>query len=187
MSSKYTIKDQNAAYYLTLTIAGWIDIFTRKLYRDIILESLKFCQHEKGLELYGYVFMSNHIHLIARAREGHSLSDIMRDFKKYTSKHMIMSIKNEPESRREWMLSIFGLAGRTNSNNKDFQVWKQDNHAVELYSNDFIIEKLDYLHNNPVRAGIVEKPEDYLVSSARNYADLEGLLEIVCLTRPMNR
>lgn len=85
------------------------------------------------------------------------------------------------------MLSIFSLAGNSNSNNKDFQVWRQDNHAIELHTNDFIIEKLDYIHNNPVRAGIVEKPEDYLVSSARNYADLEGLLEIVRLTRMLNK
>lgn len=118
MSTKYTIKEQNASYYLTMTIVGWIDIFTRKLYRDIIIDSLKYCQHEKGLEIYGFVIMSNHIHLIARASEGHSLSDVLRDFKKFTSKQMILAIKNEPESRKEWMLGIFGPAGRTNSNIK---------------------------------------------------------------------
>ena len=186
MSSKYTIKDQNAPHFLTMTIVGWIDIFTRKMYRDIVIDSLSYCQKEKDLEIYGYVIMSNHIHLIAEAGDGSSLSDVIRDFKKYTSKQMIIAIQNEPESRRDWMLSIFGLAGKSNSNNKDFQVWKQDNHAVQLYSNEFIIEKLDYMHNNPVRAGIVGKPEDYLLSSARNYADLEGLLEIVRLTRLIN-
>ena len=186
MSSKYQIKDQNAAHYLTMTIIGWIDIFTRKNYRDIVLDSLIYCQKEKGLDIYGYVIMSNHLHLIARAKDGFSLSDIIRDFKKYTSKQLILAIQNEPESRREWMLGIFAMAGKTDSNNKEFKVWKQDNHAIEVYSNEFIVEKLDYLHNNPVRAGIVEKPEDYLYSSARNYADMEGLLEIVRLTRPVN-
>jgi putative transposase len=186
MSSRYAIKDQNAAYYLTITIVGWVDIFTRKPYRDSVVESLKYCQKEKGLELYGFVIMSNHIHLIARASDGYALSDILRDLKKYTPKQIINTIQNEPESRREWMPGIFGHAGKSNSNNKDYQVWKQDNHAVELYSNSFITEKLDYLHNNPVRAGIVEKPEDYLYSSARNYAELEGLLEIVRLTRMIN-
>ena len=186
MSSKYTIKDQNAAYFLTLTIVGWIDVFTRKIYRDIVIESLKYCQKEKGLEIYAFVIMSNHLHLIVNAKEGYSLSDIMRDFKKYTSKQIIMACHDNTESRREWMLSIFGLAGKTNSNNKYFQVWKQDNHALELYSNKFIIEKLDYIHNNPVRSGIVVKPEDYLYSSARIYADMEGVINIVCLTRPLN-
>ncbi len=187
MSTKYRIKDQNAAHYLTMTIIGWIDIFTRKTYRDIVIDSLKYCQKEKGLEIYGYVLMSNHLHLMVRTEDGFSLSDVIRDFKKFTSKQMIIAIQNEPESRREWMLSIFGLAGRSNSNNKDFQVWKQDNHAVELYSNQFIIEKLDYMHNNPVRAGIVERPEDYLYSSARNYADMAGLLEVIQLTRLVNK
>jgi len=187
MSSKYKIKDQNAAHYLTMTIVGWIDIFTRKIYRDIVINSLRYCQKEKGLEIYGYVLMSNHIHLIARASDGFLLSDVIRDLKKYTSKQLVIAIQNEPESRKEWMLSIFGLAGKSNSNNKDFQVWKQDNHAVELYSNLFIIEKLDYIHNNPVRAGIVENPEDYLYSSARNYADLNGILEVIHLTRMVNK
>lgn len=80
MSSRYVIKDQNAAHYLTITIVGWIDIFTRKMYRDIVIGSLKYCQHEKGFEIYGFVIMSDHIHLIAKATDGFSLSDIMRDF-----------------------------------------------------------------------------------------------------------
>ncbi len=67
MSSKYIIKDQNAAHFLTITIVSWVDIFTKKIYRDIIIDSLKYCQKEKGLEIYGYVIMSNHIHLIVRA------------------------------------------------------------------------------------------------------------------------
>jgi putative transposase len=187
VSTKYTIKDKNAAHYLTMTIVGWVDIFTRKIYRDIVIDSLKYCQKEKGLELYGYIIMSNHIHLIARAGEGFSLSAIIRDFKKHTCRQIINAIEKETESRREWMLGIFGLAGKSNSNNKEFQVWKQDNHAVELYSNYVIIKKLDYLHNNPARAGLVNKPEDYKYSSACNYADMEGLLEIICLTRVLNK
>ncbi|MBK6962549.1 MAG: transposase [Bacteroidales bacterium] len=187
MSTKYKIKDQNAAHFVTMTIVGWIDIFTRKIYREIVLDSFKYCQKEKGLEIFGYVIMSNHIHLIARAKEKNSLSDVLRDFKKFTSKQMILAIQEEPESRREWMLKLFAVAGKSNSNNKDFQIWQQDNHAVVLYSNGFIIEKLDYIHNNPVRSGIVENPKDYLFSSARNYEDLEGLLEVIRLTRPLNR
>jgi putative transposase len=181
MSSKYRIKDQNAAYYLTMTIVEWVDIFTRRIYNEIVIDSLKYCQKEKGLEIFGYVIMTNHIHLIARARDGYSLSDIIRDFKKHTSKQIICAIKEEPDSRREWMLSIFDLAGKTNSNNKFYQVWKQDSHAVELYSHNFLIQKLNYIHNNPVRAGLVEKPEAYVFSSARNYAELEGPLEVFCL------
>lgn len=85
------------------------------------------------------------------------------------------------------MLGVFGLAGKSNTNNKEFNVWKQDNHAVVLYCNYVLTEKLDYLYNNPVRAGIVEKQEDYLCSVTRNYADLDGFLEIIRLTSVLNQ
>jgi putative transposase len=186
MSTKYTVKDQNALYFLTFTIVGLVDVFSRKVYRDIMIASLKYCQKNKGLELFAYVIMSNHVHLIARADEGYLLSDILRDMKKHKSKEIIFAIENEDESRREWMLSIFGLAGKTNSSNKDFQVWQHDNHAVELYTSKFMIEKLDYLHNNPVRSGMVDKAEDYIYSSARRYMDIEGMIDIICLSRPLN-
>ena len=188
MSSKYRIVDEQAAYYLTFTIVGWVDVFSRQLYRDIIIRSLKYCQENKGIVVYAYVIMSNHVHVIVSAEEGYDLSAIIRDFKKFTSKEILFTIQNESESRREWMLNLFSFAGSNNKNNKDFQVWQSGNHAVELFSNSFIIEKLDYVHNNPVRAAIVLQPQDYIYSSARNYMDYEEtLLDVVCLTRPLER
>ena len=97
-----------------------MDVFTRRDYKDIVVESLKFCQKEKGLLLFAWVIMSDHVHLIAEAAEGCKLQDIIRDLKNYTSKQIIKSIKEHPgESRREWMLRIFRDAGAANSNNKD--------------------------------------------------------------------
>lgn len=82
--SKYKIHNQKGLYFLTLTTVGWIDIFTRAIYRDILVESLNYCIKEKGLVVYGYVIMSNHIHLIAQSEsETQSLSDIIRDFKSF--------------------------------------------------------------------------------------------------------
>jgi len=86
MTQGYTIKDQEAAHYLTLQIVQWADLFTRKIYRDIIIDSLKYCQKNKGLEIYAYVIMSNHIHLLAKDENG-NLSAILRDFKKYPDIH----------------------------------------------------------------------------------------------------
>ena len=184
MSTGYQIKDQEALHYLTLQIVDWIDIFTRKVYRDIVLESISYCQHHKGLQVFGYVIMSNHVHLICNSPEG-KLSDTVRDLKKYTSKKIIEAIKTGNESRREWMLDRFGFLGRKNSRNQDFQVWTHENHSIVLYTNPFISEKLNYLHNNPVRAGIVERPEEYIYSSAKNYADMPAMLEIIKLTLPL--
>ena len=90
----YIIKDQNASHFLTFTVCGWIDLFTRKLYKDILVDSFKYCQKEKGLILNAYVIMSNHLHLIAMAAEGFSLSDIIRDFKKFTHHKMIQIIES---------------------------------------------------------------------------------------------
>lgn len=177
-TTSYRIGDQNELHYLTFSTVGWVDIFTRKRYKDIVVDSLRYCQLSKGLELYSWVLMSNHIHLIARAKEGCRLSDILRDFKKHTSKQVIKAIQEERESRREWLLSEMLKAGQANSKNSKYQLWRNDNHPIALYSNEVINQKLDYIHSNPVAEGIVEKAEDCLYSSARNYAGQEGLLVV---------
>ena len=180
MSLKYRITDQQGINFLTCTTVGWIDIFTRPVYKDIIIDSLKFCREKKGLLLHGFVLMPNHLHLIASAQSGHYLSDILRDFKKYTSveiKKYLNDYQN-PESRREWMNSIFGLAGKDNPANKEFQLWKHDNHPIALYSIEIIKQKLEYIHLNPVRSCFVAVPEHWLYSSATNYAGLESIMEI---------
>ena len=113
--------------------------------------------------------MSNHIHLIISRNKKETLSEIVRDFKKFTSSQIIKSIQEEPESRRNWLLWIFGSAGKRNPNNKSFQVWQQESHPEELFTHEFMMQKLDYLHQNPVRANIVFKAEDYKYSSAAAY------------------
>jgi len=145
----------------------------------MLLDSLRYCQKEKGLIIFAWCIMSNHIHLII-ASDGHNkLSGIIRDFKKFTASQIIKAIQLERgESRRSWMLRIFEQAGKQNSNNVNYQFWRQDNHPIELQSNRFMDQKLDYLHLNPVQAGTVEMPEDYIYSSAKDYAGKKGLLDI---------
>ncbi len=168
-SDGYKIRNKEGVYFITIAVVEWVDVFTRKEYRDIVKESLKHCQEVKGLVLFSWCLMSNHIHFIAKAKE-ENLSDILRDFKKYTSKAIVKAIsENKKESRRDWMLSIFKKAGEQNSRNTNYQFWRQDNHPIELYSELFMQQRLDYIHNNPVEAGIVSKPEDYLYSSAIDY------------------
>jgi REP element-mobilizing transposase RayT len=178
MPTGYQIKNQSAAYYLTFQIVFWIDFFSYKKYRDVIIESLKFCQQDKGLEIFAWVIMSNHIHLLARSNED-NLSGTIRDFKKYTSKALIELISTSGDSRKEWMLRLFRHAAKRQNKTGNFQVWTHENHAIEVYGNSFIQSKVDYIHNNPVRAGIVGRAEDYKYSSACAYADQEGLLEII--------
>ncbi|MDQ2753420.1 MAG: transposase [Bacteroidota bacterium] len=141
-------------------------------------DSFNYCRKKKGLELYGYVIMTNHIHLIARAKEPSRLSDIVRDFKKFTANQLLPLLQLPQESRSDWMMKRFEFAAREHQRNSVFQLWTHENHAIELFTPDVTQQKLDYIHNNPVRAGIVEKPEEYLYSSARNYAGLRNVAEI---------
>lgn len=174
----YKIQDQSHCYFLTLTVVNWIDVFSRKNYRDIIIDSLDYCQKHKGLTIFGYVIMTNHTHLLARS-EHDNLSSILRDFKSFTSKEILKHINLETESRRDWMLSLFKGAAIHNERNASFQIWTHDNRAINIYSNKFLMQKLNYIHMNPVRAGFVAEPQEYLYSSATNYAGLPSLLDII--------
>ncbi|MCD8176776.1 MAG: transposase [Tannerellaceae bacterium] len=180
MSTGYKIDDQEALHYVTFQVVHWIDIFTRKEYRDIIIDSLNYCQQHKGLEVYGYVIMSNHIHLLLKSEVG-LISSTLRDLKSFTTKQMLQFMQTEQESRRKWMLNLFAFSATSHKRNRQYQIWIHENHAEEIYSLKFIRQKLDYIHNNPVRAGIVEHPEDFLYLSARNYSGLPAVLDIELL------
>ena len=177
MSEGYKIRDQTLPHFITVTVVDWIDVFTRKTYKDVVIESLDYCIQNKGMILFGYVIMSNHIHMIIQSQEA-TLSDLIRDFKKFTAKSILEKIQNSPESRREWMLERFKLATESHSRNKNYQLWQYGNHPEEVYSNKFMWSKLDYIHLNPVRAGIVEKASNYVYSSASAYVSDSGLLKI---------
>lgn len=125
--------------------------------------------------------MSNHIHILCKAIDGFILSDVMRDFKKFTSKKIIKTIIEEPESRREWLLEYFISACEPLKREQHYKVWQNGYHAEHIYSNAFIKQKIDYIHNNPVKEKIVTLPEDYCFSSARNYARLQNELDITLL------
>jgi len=179
MSTKYKFRDQQKLYFVTFAVVGWIDLFIRNEYKEIMLESWRHCQTKKGLEIYGWCIMTNHIHMIV-GTHGENLEGIMRDMKKHTSIALKNAIKKHPEeSRKEWILFLMEKAGKKNSQNIDFQLWQQDNHPIELYDDRILHQKLDYLHENPVVAGFVEKPEDYLYSSARSYFDQPCLIDII--------
>jgi REP element-mobilizing transposase RayT len=179
MSRKYKFHDPDGLYFITYSVVKWIDVFTRDEYREIILDSFRYCQKEKGLVIHAYVIMTNHLHLIISRRGKYLMENIMRDMKKFTSGTLINAIKNHPsESRKEWMIEIFREAGRKNSNNTVFQFWQQDNHPIELTSNKMMDQKLNYIHENPVKQGFVKKAEDYPWSSMSDYQGEAGLIDI---------
>jgi len=110
MSEKYKVRDNERAYFMTITVVDWVDVFAKENNRQVIIESLKFCQQSKDLEIFAWCLMSNHLHLIARANGRYTLPEIIRDFKKFTAKKIINLIMENHGGRREWMLQRFKSA-----------------------------------------------------------------------------
>ncbi len=179
MSSKYKVGDDAIPHFVTFTVVGWIDIFSREVYKEKILESLNYCIQHKGLTVHAWIIMTNHIHLIISSSKN-KIAEIVRDIKKYTSRQIIeLIIQNPQESRKEWILNIFSFVGKGNKSNKDYQFWQQDYHPIELNTNEKLIQRLVYLHENPVRSGLVWEAWHYKYSSAIDYYSNEkGLLKI---------
>ena len=177
-SENYLIRNQNAVHFITFTVIEWIDIFTRASYKLEMIKSLEYCQKHKGLRLFAFCLITNHLHLVCKVEEPNTLSAFVRDFKKYTAKKIIEKIWEEHESRRTWILEQLRFAGKIDKRITNYKFWQEGCHPIELTSNEMIDQRINYVHENPVRAMIVEKAEDYLMSSARNYASLESLLKV---------
>jgi REP element-mobilizing transposase RayT len=181
MSTKYKATTIGEVYFITITAVGWIDIFTRLRQKYVIIDALKHCQQKRGLEIYAYCLMPSHLHMLCKASEKESLAEVMRDFKKFTAKKIVQTVVEHPESRREWMLFYFRKACAHLKRNQTYKVWKTGYHAVHIYSDKFLRQKIRYIHQNPVVEKIVRLPEEYVFSSARNYAGLDYELEVIML------
>ncbi len=178
MSRNYKFHNKSGLYFVSFATVNWIDVFTRQVYFDVLAESITYCRKEKGMELYCYCFMPSHVHFIFRSAKEQP-SELLRDFKRHTSKKLIEAIENSPqESRKEWLLWMFERAGKKNATTSKHQFWQHHNKPIELWSEKVIKQKIDYIHNNPVESGFVTNTIDWKYSSARNYQDDNTVLEI---------
>ncbi len=177
MSEKYKFRDPEGIYFVTCTVVHWIDLFTRKEFKHLILDSLKFCQKEKGMIIYGWVLMPSHLHMIIGS-EGKDLSGIIRDFKKHTAREIVKECGKINESRKTWLLRAFRQSADSLKRISKNKVWQDGNHPIHLDRTSLMEEKLDYIHQNPVEAEIVDEPEYYWYSSARDYSGGSGLLKV---------
>ena len=188
MSRKYKFYDQSKLYFVSYATVGWVDVFVRQQYCEVVLQSLQYCIDNKGLEVYAWCIMSSHVHLIIGSK-GDKLEDIMRDHKRHCSETLRKSInENIQESRKEWMMQLFEHAGKENGNNRGFQFWQQNNQPIGLITADMLYDRLNYLHMNSVAARFVSNPEDWNWSSAVDYytnrkGKLEGLTLLEVDTR----
>jgi REP element-mobilizing transposase RayT len=172
MRTRYRITDGNYPFFVTTTTVAWIPVFTRKPYLEVLINSLNFCRQHKGLKIFAYVIMDNHIHLVV---SGEKLSDILKEFKSYTAREIV---RLAGEENKIWLLNQLQFHKHENKMESLHQVWQEGFHPKQIYSEEVLRQKVEYLHYNPVRAGLVARAEDWFYSSARNYAGLPGAMEI---------
>ncbi|TPV35723.1 transposase [Paucihalobacter ruber] len=180
MSEKYKVIDSSIPTFITITVVDWVDLFIRPVYCNILDESLNYCIKEKGLVVHAYVYMTSHIHLIVTST-GDELQNIIRDFKKYTSKRLVKAIHERPESRRVWLLKKFSFEAHRSGRATNYKLWKDGFHPVILDNFLKIEQRINYIHYNPVEAEIVFHERDYINSSYRHYEDGNDILSNVMI------
>jgi putative transposase len=172
MRSRYKIVELESPHFITCTIVGWLPVFTRARYLDIITASLTFCRQQKGLRLHAYVILDNHLHLVVSSD---NLSQVIQDFKRHTAKEILAGARQE---NKLWLLKQFEFFKGVHKGVSQHQVWQEGFHPQAITIEDMLRQKLDYIHYNPVRLGLVDRPEDWRYSSARNYFGQDSMLEI---------
>ena len=184
MSRNYKFHNSDGVYFVSFAVVEWLDVFTRNEYKNILVENLEYCQKHKGLEIFAWCIMFTHVHLIFRSIGNQKPELLLGDFKRFTSKAIVKAIMDNPnENRKDFLLDQFLKAGSKSSNVNKYQFWRHDNKPIELWSNKVIDEKINYIHNNPVEEGLVFRPEDYLYSSAVDYAGEKGILGDVIVVK----
>ena len=172
MRSRYKIAELNSPHFIACTTVGWLPVFTRQKYFEIIMASLTFCRQAKGLRLHAYVILDNHLHL---AVSSDSLSQVIRDFKRHTAKQILAAAQQD---NKLWLLKQLEFFKGGYKVESQHQVWQEGVHPQAITTEDMLRQKLDYIHYNPVKIGLVDRPEDWRYSSARNYLGQDGVLEI---------
>lgn len=149
--------------FFTATILEWKPLLTEDIYKDIIIKSLLFLKNEGSIVVYGFVIMPNHIHLIWQIQDGHTLDWVQMRFLKFTAQQMKFSLLDSNDDR----LSLFMV----NAKDRKYQFWERNSLSIDLWTPDVFMQKLDYIHNNPLQEKwkLVQYPEDYKYSSARFY------------------
>nr|VFJ91277.1 MAG: Transposase IS200 like [Candidatus Kentron sp. H]VFJ99198.1 MAG: Transposase IS200 like [Candidatus Kentron sp. H]VFK00578.1 MAG: Transposase IS200 like [Candidatus Kentron sp. H] len=169
---RYRIHNETVPHFLTCTVLNWIPIFTRPATVQIILEALRFRQQERDLKLYAYVILENHLHMVAQSP---SLGKELASFKSYTAHRLIEYLK---EQRARRILEQLRFFKKQHKQDREHQVWEEGSHPEEIQGEEMLRQKIDYIHNNPVNCGYLDRAEHWRYSSARDYLGQEGLIPV---------
>jgi putative transposase len=171
--TRYKIGDNAYPHFLTCTVVEWLPVFTRQESVQIRLDSWTFLQREKRMTLFAFVVLENHVHFIASSN---NLAKEVGDFKSYTARRLIDLLQSAHAST---LLDQFRFRKARHKQDREFQFWQEGSHPQQIASDEMMWQKIEYIHNNPVKRGFVDDPVHWRYSSARNYAGLPGLIEVV--------
>jgi len=160
--------EDHYAFFVTCSVVDWLPLFKSEPYRNITLDSLRYMISHKPTELNAYVLMPTHLHAILWPHRDARVGDILRDFKRFTSRTISRLAETLGETEYLQAFRRARQSGRAQDSSQ-YQVWQEGFHPEAIYSVDFAKQKLEYIHNNPVRAGLVERPTEWPYSSARDY------------------
>ena len=170
--SRYKIYDSSYPYFITCTILHWIPIFTRPQTVEIVIDCLKYLQDNSGLTIYSFVILENHLHLIVKSDD---VSNDMTRFKSFTARSIIDYLQKQNAKSILDQLKFYKIAHKTD---RKLQLWQEGFQPKQIQNADMMIERVNYIHNNPVKRGYVDNPEHWRYSSARIYAGESGMLDI---------
>ena len=170
--SRYKIYDTSFPYFLTMTVVDWLPIFANREVADIILNSLRYLQEEKKAKLYAYVIMKSHVHCVVQSDE---LKKVIQSFKSYTARAIIDYFTERQNADILRKLKQNKLSYKTKS---EYQVWQEGSHPKEITTDTMMYQKIEYIHNNPVRKGYVEEASFWHYSSAQNYEGKQGVMNV---------
>ncbi len=173
MRSSYRFsEDASELYFVTFTIVEWIPIFIKQRYCDIIIRNLEFYRREQGLRIHYLVIMPEHIHIILSSEK--DVGNIIHNLKSYTAKDIIFSLKND---KHKWILNLLKYYKKQHKAQSEYQLWQEGSHPEMIISEKMLIQKIEYIHFNPVKAGLVREPEDWIYSSASYFAGKDSIME----------
>jgi REP element-mobilizing transposase RayT len=171
--SRYRIFETTYPYFLTSTVVAWLPVFAQPRFVEVVLDSWQFLQRERGVHIFGYVILDNHLHWIAAAED---LAEQVGRFKSYTARRILDGLEESGYRTLLQELRFFKLRHKTDQVR---QLWQEGSHPQQLQNAEMLRQKLEYMHDNPVRRGYVDRPEHWRYSSARSYLGLGGLIEVV--------
>lgn len=177
---KDSATNQHACHYITFNTVDWVDVFIKPVYKYVVVDALNELIALRGLTVYAWCLMTNHLHLLLQAKDGIGLSLIEREFKRITSTHILEAIEMEPESRRDWLLERFEHCSQSLKKLEKYQVWQTccNPEFLDFRQPMQLREHVNFVHDNPVRDRFVRMPEDYVFSSAGDYQGRRGLVQV---------